>query len=50
MQLAIAQNPWSKDPKKLWDSLQTESGSQEIFQGDELDHTGVKKLKSLIKR
>jgi len=49
MELAIAQNTTTKEPRKLWDMLEKESGENEIIE-EEIDHAGIQKLKSMIKR
>lgn len=47
MQLAIAHNPDSKEPKQLWNTIEKEIGDKED-QIDEIDHQAVNKLKSIF--
>ena len=50
IQLAIVQNPWSKEPKKLFDELEKGSESESDGSGDTIDHEGFKRLKDMLRK
>jgi hypothetical protein len=43
MQLAITQNPHTKDPKHLWELIEQEEGVE--LKPEEFDHVGFELLK-----
>ena len=44
-QLAIVQNPYSEDPKRLWDILDSEIG---YIEQESLDKLGLERLKQTL--
>jgi hypothetical protein len=50
LDLAIASNPWSKEPKKLWEVLQKNADSNSKLGDDtEMDKAGLQMLKQQLK-
>ena len=48
--LAIAHNPWAKDPKDLWKTFSQEAKKGRALGSEQLDKSGFKRLKSKLAR
>jgi hypothetical protein len=50
LDLAIAGNAWTKEPKKLWDILEKQVKAEpELGENTEIDRTALSRLKSQLK-